>query len=66
MFFLCFAFLRIWSSKLKSSRFDYFGIYGAFVFPISMLVCDIILRSLMIEKSKNTFRRGLLNGPPFC
>lgn len=35
---------------LLSNRFDHFGVVGAFGLPIAMLVIDIVLRILMIER----------------
>lgn len=34
-------------------RFDRLGVYGAFGLPIFLLVIDIVLRLLIVEKSKN-------------
>lgn len=39
---------------MARSRFDHFGSAGAFGLPIAMLVVDIILRVLIIEKSKDS------------
>lgn len=30
-------------------RFDHFGVHGAFAFPAVMLICDIILRMMILE-----------------
>ncbi|KAJ6191387.1 hypothetical protein N7519_001408 [Penicillium mononematosum] len=30
--------------------FDHFGVHGAFAFPVFMLVCDVILRIMILEK----------------
>jgi hypothetical protein len=35
---------------LSKYRFDHFGAHGAFAFPAFMLLCDIILRIMIIEK----------------
>ncbi|KAJ5820971.1 uncharacterized protein N7525_010255 [Penicillium rubens] len=30
--------------------FDHFGVHGAFAFPVFMLICDVILRIMILEK----------------
>lgn len=35
-----------------SNRFDHFGVVGAFGLPIAMLVIDIVLRILIIERHR--------------
>ncbi|KAJ5089107.1 hypothetical protein N7532_007791 [Penicillium argentinense] len=41
-----------WNFAHKRYSFDHFGVHGAFAFPAFMLICDIVLRTMMVEKDQ--------------